>query len=144
MSSRFDAETADNLEEIEKQFAVKAVVQSETYWNLLEKIPGSQLKLTKFDNDIYEQVLNDCPEFKNKEKVAQIDESEMKSVSGKERWRNFCEKFNEIEDYNFGTLLRTNSNEEYSQHGTIFVVRIQFYAIEILRNRYGLNDWIKK
>lgn len=62
----------------------------------------------------------------------------------KAKWRAFCEKFNEIADYNFGTLLRLKANEEYSQENTMFAVRIQFYAIEIARNRYGLNDWICK
>lgn len=140
----FDAETADNLEDIEKQFAVKAVMQAETYFSLLEKIPGSKLALTQHDDDIYEQFLEAFPEYKTPESVAEIHEEDMKSKEGKARWREFCEKFNEIEDYNFGTLLRTKASDEYSQDGTIFVVRIQFYAIEIARNRAGLNDWIKK
>jgi hypothetical protein len=141
--STFNAETADNLEDIEKQFAVKAVKHVETYWSLLEKVGGSKLKLTKHDDDIFEQLIEDFPEFKDPAKVAVISEEEMKSPSGKAKWRDFCEKFNQIEDYNFGTMLRTKANGEYDQEGTIFVVRIQFYAIEIARNRYGLNDWIK-
>lgn len=144
MATPFSAETSENLEDIERQFAVKAVMQAETYFNLLEKIRGSKLKLTNHDDDIFTQFLEDFPEFKEPSKVAQIEESEMKSVAGKAKWRTFCEKFAEIEDYNFGTLLRTKASEEYTQDGTIFVVRIQFYAIEIARNRYGLNDWIKK
>ncbi|CAK7901567.1 hypothetical protein CAAN1_11S03488 [[Candida] anglica] len=142
MAQPFDADNADNLEDIEKQFAVKAVAQAETYWGLLEKIPGSKLKLTKHDDDIVEQVLEAFPEFKEPKNVALINEGEMKSVSGKAKWRAFCEKFNEIEDYNFGTLLRSSVSDYYTQEGTIFVVRIQFYAIELLRNKYGLNDWI--
>lgn len=41
--STFNAETAENLEDIEKQFAVVAVEQAETYWNLISKVPGSKL-----------------------------------------------------------------------------------------------------
>lgn len=141
MSTQFDADNADNLEEIEKQFAVKAVMQAETYWGLISKIKPSSLKLTKHDDDIFEALLEDFPEFKDPAKVAVISESEMKSALGKARWRAFCEKFKEIEDYNFGTLLRVKAAEEYSQENTLFAVRIQFYAIEIARNRYGLNDW---
>ncbi|EEQ38074.1 hypothetical protein EJF18_60099 [Clavispora lusitaniae] len=144
MASQFDAENAENLEDIEKQFAVKAVMQAETYWGLLSKVKGSQLKLTQHDDDIFTALLEDFPEFKDKAKVAEISEAEMKSEVGKARWRTFCEKFNEIDDYNFGTLLRIKANEEYSQENTIFAVRIQFYAIEIARNRYGLNDWAAK
>ncbi|CUM66774.1 uncharacterized protein PRCAT00004455001 [Priceomyces carsonii] len=142
MSTSFDAESAENLEDIEKQFAVKAVKQMESYWNLLKSIPGSKLKLTKHDDDIYEQLLESFPEFKEPENVAVINEDDMKSTEGKVKWREFCDKFNELEDYNFGTLLRSKAAEEYTQDGTIFVVRIQFYAIEIARNRYGLNDWV--
>lgn len=140
----FDAEQADNLEEIEMQFAVKAVEQAETYYSLLEKVKGSTLRLTKHDDDIFNQLLEDFPEYKEPKNVSVISEEEMKSPSGKAKWRAFCEKFNEIADYNFGTLLRLKANEEYSQENTIFAVRIQFYAIEIARNRYGLNDWICK
>ena len=61
----FSAENADNLEEIEMQFAVKAVQQAETYWSLLEKIPGSKLKLTKHDDDIFNQLLEDFLNLKN-------------------------------------------------------------------------------
>lgn len=137
----FDPEQAENLEDIEKQFAVKAVHQAETYWNLLEKIPGSKLKLSKYDDDIYDQLMLDFPEFRVPSFAKHVDEEWLKSKVGKDRWRPFCEKFNHIEDYNFGTLLRTDSSAEYGQDTTIFVVRIQFYAIEIVRNRAGLNDW---
>lgn len=140
--SNFDAENADNLEDIEKQFAVKAVHQAETYWTLLTKIPGSKIKLTKYDDEIYDKLLEEFPEFKDPDYARSIDEEKMKSPEGKAKWRKFCDSFNKIEDYNFGTLLRTSSSDEYGQETTIFVVRIQFYAVEIARNRAGLNDWI--
>lgn len=44
----FDANRAQNLPEIEKQMAVKCVEHAQTYWNLLEKIKPSMLKLTKW------------------------------------------------------------------------------------------------
>lgn len=142
--STINAENTENLEDIEKQFAVKAVKQAETYWTLLESVGGSKLKLTQHDDEIFETLMEDFPEFKQPQNVAEISELEMKSPAGKARWRTFCEKFKEIDDYNFGTLLRSKASGEYDQEGTIFAVRIQFYAIEIARNRYGLNDWIKK
>ncbi|KAI1184066.1 DUF757-domain-containing protein [Nemania serpens] len=136
----FDAENADNLEEIEKQFAVKAVQHLETYWAILQKVKGSMLRLTKMDNDILEHLKTDFPEF---DPAAPIDEGEMKSKTGKERWRKFIMAYEKkIEDYNFGTMLRTSPKSEYDQDTTIFVPRMQFYAFEIARNRAGLNDWI--
>jgi len=136
----FDAENADNFEDIEKQFAVKAVAHMQTYWAILEKVKGSTLHLTKIDDEIYEHLKKDFPEF---DPAATINEDEMKSKSGKERWRNFMMAYEKkVDDYNFGTLLRSNPKFEYGEKETIFVPRMQFYAVEIARNRAGLNDWI--
>lgn len=138
----FDPENPDNLEDIEKQFAVKAVNQMGAYWNLLSSIPPSKLKLTQFDDEIVERFFEAFPEYNNKEKLKVLNEDELKTKEAKERWREYIKNFEErIEDFNFGTLLRINSNDEYSQENTIFVVRIQFYAIELARNKFGLNDW---
>ncbi|KAI0905112.1 putative polysaccharide biosynthesis protein [Ustulina deusta] len=138
--ANFDAENADNLEDIEKQFAVKAVQHLETYWAILQKVKGSALRLTKMDDDILEHLKADFPDF---DPAATIDENEMKSKAGKERWRKFMVAYEKkIDDYNFGTMLRTSPKVEYDQDTTIFVPRMQFYAVEIARNRAGLNDWI--
>ncbi|CCK70844.1 ribosome-associated Tef1p biogenesis chaperone CHP1 KNAG_0F01760 [Huiozyma naganishii CBS 8797] len=142
-ANKFDAETADNLEDIEKQFAVVAVEQAETYWSLLTKVPGSKLRLTQIDDEIYDTFVERFPEYKDPQRVKKFTEEELKTKAAKENWRKFCALFEKkVEDYNFGTLLRTSSDEEYGQEGTIFSVRIQFYAFEIARNRYKLNDWI--
>ncbi|TAQ91112.1 hypothetical protein B7494_g531 [Chlorociboria aeruginascens] len=133
-------EEADNLEDIEKQFAVKAVQHMSTYWSILEKVRGSTLRLTKMDDDIYEHLKKDFPEF---DPATMIDEDAMKSATGKERWRKFMMAYEKkIDDYNFGTILRISPKVEYGKDETIFVPRMQFYAIEIARNRTGLNDWI--
>ncbi|XMA11938.1 hypothetical protein WAI453_004729 [Rhynchosporium graminicola] len=138
--STFDPEKADNLEDIEKQFAVKVVQHMSTYWSILEKVRGSTLRLTKLDDEIYTHLKADFPEF---DPAAPIDEDEMKSKTGKERWRKFMMAYEKkVDDYNFGTMLRANAEGEYEEKETIFVPRMQFYAIEIARNRDGLNDWI--
>ncbi|KAL5117683.1 hypothetical protein ACEQ8H_004431 [Pleosporales sp. CAS-2024a] len=135
-----NAEDTDNSEQIEQAFAIKVVQHIETYWKILEKVPGSKLRLTKLDDEIYQHFKKDFPEFDPK---ATIDEDEMKSKEGKERWRNFINAYeHKIEDYNYGTVIRTNPKFEYGQDETIFAVRMQFYAIEIVRNREGLNDWV--
>ncbi|RHZ60108.1 polysaccharide biosynthesis domain-containing protein [Aspergillus thermomutatus] len=140
MSKPFDPETAENLEDMEKQFAVKAVEHLMTYWAILEKVRGSQLRLTKMDDDIYEHFKKEFPDF---DPAAPIDEDNMKSKEGKEKWRKFINEYEKkISDYNFGTMLRTSPGVEYEQDTTIFAMRMQFYAIEIARNRAGLNDWI--
>ncbi|KAM5451863.1 hypothetical protein MaudCBS49596_003691 [Microsporum audouinii] len=127
----FDPEKAQNLEDMEKQFAVKAVQQMSTYWAILERAPGSKLRLTKLDDEIYESFKTEFPDF---DPAATINEDEMKSKAGKEKWRNWMKQYEEkVTDYNFGTLLRANPKFEYGEKETIFVVRMQFYAIEIAR-----------
>jgi len=95
------------------------------------------------DDQILEHFQKDFPEF---DPAETLDEDRMKSKEGKERWRKFVTVYekgeNKIEDFNFGTMLRKSPKTEYGEEETIFAVRMQFYAIEIARNRAGLNDWI--
>lgn len=125
-----------------------------TYWAILEKMPGSKLRLTKMDDDILDHFKREFPDYDLK---ATINEDEMKSKQGKERWRNFINEYEKkVDDYNFGTMLRANPAWEYGEKETIFgkllhssrgisrlclliadrpstAVRMQFYAIEIAR-----------
>ncbi|KAI0752640.1 polysaccharide biosynthesis-domain-containing protein [Daedaleopsis nitida] len=143
MSKQFDPNNAQNLVEIEKQFAVKAVEHAQTYWNLLEKVHPRELKLTKMDDEIFDHAMEVFPELKENEheKLIKLDEEWMKSESGKNRWRDFIQHYEKkVKDYNFGSLIRTDARQEYSETNTIFVTRIQFYVFEIARNRLGLND----
>ncbi|KAJ5532467.1 Protein PBDC1 [Penicillium frequentans] len=140
MSKAFDPEHPENLDDMEKQFAVKAVEHLMTYWSILEKVKGSQLRLTKMDDEIYESFMKEFPEF---DPAGTLNEDEMKSKAGKEKWRNWINQFEKkIDDFNFGTIVRTRADAEYDQDTTVFGVRMQFYAVEIARNRAGLNDWI--
>ena len=79
---------------------------------------GSSLRLTKIDDEILENFKNSFPEF---DPAETIDEDKMKSKEGKERWRNFMMQYEKkIDDYNFGTMLRSNAKFEYSEKETIF------------------------
>lgn len=81
------------------------------------------------------------PEFKDTENLRVLDEDKMKSRDGKERWRAFIMPYeNKLTDYNFGTLIRRDADREYSEDNTILVTRCQFDAIEVARNRLGVND----
>lgn len=139
-TQKFDPENAENFEDMEKQFAVKAVHHMTVYWGILEKMPGSKLRLTRIDDEILEHFKKEFPDF---DPAETIDEDKMKSPAGKEKWRTFVNQYEKtVDDYNFGTMLRKNPKFEYGEKETIFAVRMQFYAIEIARNRAGLNDWI--
>ncbi|CUA76149.1 Protein PBDC1 homolog [Saccharomyces cerevisiae S288c] [Rhizoctonia solani] len=144
MSTKFDPEKAENLEEIEKQFAVKAVGHAQTYWQLLEAVPPKSLKLTKIDDEIYDDFLEQFPEYKaNPSMVEVIDENVLKSQENKQRWFKFMNAYEKkVQDYTFGSLLRMNVKEDYTEKNTMFVPRMQFYVFEIARNKLGMNDHV--
>lgn len=115
---------------------------------------GSQLRLTRLDDEIYEHFKKEFPDF---DPSASINEDEMKSKEGKEKWRKFMNQYEKkVADFNFGTILRLDPKLEYEQDTTIFgkshllagvilwhglkltcvfglVPRMQFYAVEIAR-----------
>lgn len=92
--------------------------------------------MTPYDDQIYETFRQDFPNLK----VDVLTDEILKSPAAKQEWRQFAEKFNKLEDYSYGTLMRANASEEFSPDNSILVVRIQFLAIEIARNREGLNN----
>lgn len=91
---------------------------AQTYWNLLESRKGSELTLTKFDDEIHEHFKKEFPDY---DVASNVDEDHMKSKEGKEKWRKFMQAYEKrIADYNFGTLLRNNPKHEYEEKTTIF------------------------
>ncbi|EUC61313.1 polysaccharide biosynthesis protein [Rhizoctonia solani AG-3 Rhs1AP] len=158
MSTKFDAEKAENLDEIEKQFvplesrALFSLINLaedtyrliQTYWQLLEAVPPKALKLTKMDEDIYNDFLEQFPEYKeNPSMVEVIDEDLLKSKENKQRWFKFMSAYEKkVQDYTFGSLLRVDVKDDYTEKNTMFVPRMQFYVFEIARNRLGMNDHV--
>ena len=81
-------------------------------------MPGSKLRLTKMDDDIHNDFNATFPELDPRET---IDEDKMKSKEGKEKWRNWMMKYEKsVDDYNFGTMLRSNPKSEYGEKETVF------------------------
>lgn len=133
------AEEFGNDTLLEELWAKKAFEHAETHFNLLLSVDPKILKLTPFDDQIYNTFRQDFPNMQ----VDVLSENQLKSDASKAKWRAFIEKFDKIEDFSFGTLIRGNCREEFSAENSILVVRIQFLAIEIARNREGLNDCLR-
>lgn len=134
------AEEFVNDASLETMWVSKAVDHAEIYFNILCSVDPKILRLTAQDDVIHKTFRDEFPDLK----VEVLNEDEMKSPEGKAKWREYCEKFKDtVEDYNFGTLLRLDSKGEYSEANTMLSTRIQFYAIELARNREGLNDSIR-
>ncbi|KAI9249550.1 putative polysaccharide biosynthesis protein [Sporodiniella umbellata] len=135
------ADDLEQLEDIEKQWAVKAMHHAETYFNLISAMDGSQLRLTNIDDEIFQDFQETFPEVD----VTHLDEEQFKSAAGKEKWRNFVNKYEKrVNEFNFGSLIRIDCREDYTEQNTMFGVRMQFYAIEIARNKKGLNTPLSK
>lgn len=135
------ADEFGNDPEIERAWAIKSIEHMTVYFNLISSLPASQLRLSNKDDLILSVFEREFPDFP----VDLIPEEALKSDAAKAKWRAFCNQFeNEVTDYNLATMLRLDCTGEYSESNTILVTRIQFLAIEIARNRRGLNDAIHK
>ena len=45
--------------------------------------------------------------------------------------------FQHVEDFSLGCLVRLDAEGEYSEENSSLVSKIQFYAVEVARNREG-------
>ncbi|WAR20816.1 PBDC1-like protein [Mya arenaria] len=137
-----DSSKYENRADVEYQWAVKAYHHAETYSNLISSVDPKVLKLTRLDDDIYKHFRGEFPDLNVKE----LDVDFLKTPEQKEKWRKFCMQYDQqqVQDFNLGTLIRINSREEFSEQNSTLVVRIQFLAIEIARNREGHNDNLQK
>ncbi|XP_042524623.1 protein PBDC1 [Dipodomys spectabilis] len=130
------AESYGNDPDIEMAWAMRAMQHAEVYYKLISSVDPQFLKLTKVDDQIYSEFRKSFEKLK----VDILDPEELKSETAKEKWRPFCLKFEGlVEDFNYGTLLRLDCSKGYTEENTIFAPRIQFFAIEIARNREGYN-----
>lgn len=111
-----------------------------SHFQLICTLDPRTVQLTPFDDVIYATFRQDFPNLD----IAVLSDYDLKDPSEKIRWRAYIEKFNKVEDFSFGTLLRADASQDNSPENTLLVVRIQFLAIEIARNREGLNDSIRK
>ncbi|VDK33317.1 unnamed protein product [Taenia asiatica] len=114
-------------------WAMAAYDHAETHYNILCVVPDARiLRLSAVDDRICTAFCETFPRLN----VDCVTEDDIKSEEQKELWRSFCNEFDGVvEDYNRGTLLRLDSSR---------VPRVQFLAIEIARNRRGLNNRIHK
>jgi len=141
-----DENAIGNSEDIELQWAIKAFHHAETYFNLITAVDPKLLKLSPHDDIIYAKFKADFPDLK----VEVITDDLIKSDEAKPKWREFCEAFDPnandvviVKDYNTGTLLRLDASQDISEDNTTLVPRIQFLAIEIARNREGINSELR-
>ncbi|KAK2964452.1 putative Protein PBDC1 like protein [Blattamonas nauphoetae] len=136
-----DQQEIANDHRIEQQWAIKAVKYAEVYMNLLKAMDPAKLRLSPIDDKIYKRFREAFPDLN----VEIINENELTSKEGKEKWRPFLMEFEKsFDDWDMGTLLRINSHKDADQENTMIVTRIQFICIELARNREGHNKDFQK
>ncbi|XP_064631247.1 protein PBDC1-like [Lineus longissimus] len=141
MSISTNAEDYGNNESLELVWAEKTFKHAEVYFNLLCAVQDPKfMRLTASDDAIYNKFREEFKDFE----VGNIVEDTLKRSEAKAKWRNFCDQFKNVPDFNFGTLLRLDSEGEYNEKNTTIAPRIQFLAIELARNREGYNMGLGK
>ncbi|XP_037092096.1 protein PBDC1-like [Pollicipes pollicipes] len=134
------ADEFGNDASLEAAWAVKASEHADVYFNIICSVDPKLLRLTPHDDEIYKRFREQFPELP----VQKLTTDQIKNEEAKKEWRAFCNSFEgKVEDFSFATLLRLDSGDEYSQDNTEVVPRVQFYAVELARNREGHNDSVK-
>eukprot|EP00095_Tigriopus_kingsejongensis_P001969 maker-scaffold886_size84816-snap-gene-0.27 protein:Tk01969 transcript:maker-scaffold886_size84816-snap-gene-0.27-mRNA-1 annotation:"upf0368 protein cxorf26 homolog" len=134
------AEEFGNDSRVESLWAMKAMEHAEVYFNILCSVdPLSIPRLSPCDDDIYRQFREEFPTLK----VDRMTEADLKSDQAKANWRQFCDEFKHVDDFSFATLLRLDASGDYTEANSIIVTKIQFYAIELARNKEGHNSPIR-
>ena len=127
---------------VEELWAMKAMEHAEVYFNLLCSVEPTRLKLTgnrDLDEEIYQDFKKSFPDLN----VAKFSEEDLKNDAAKAAWRKFSERYKDVEDYSLGCLLRLDSSQDYTEENTTLAIKIQFFAIEIVRNKDGHNDTLR-
>lgn len=127
---------------VEQLWAMKAMEHAEVYFNLLCSVDPGRLKLTgsaEQDDAVFKDLQESFPSLN----VQCLTEADLKSDTQKAKWREFSERYKHIEDYSLGCLFRLDCSQDYSEQNSIIVLKIQFFALEIARNRGGFNDAIR-
>ncbi|VDK77825.1 unnamed protein product [Onchocerca ochengi] len=110
-------------------WAVEAAERANIHMSLLLTCNTKELTMHKKFNVIYDKFREIFPNMN-------VEKGE-----NKQQWFIFCEHFKEeIEDYNLATIMRIRANGAYSEENTIIVPKIIFLAVEIARNKEGLNE----
>ena len=137
-----DPEMLGNDGRVEELWAMKAMEHAEVYFNLLCSVEPARLKLSgsqELDDKIYKDYKESFPNLD----TGKLTEDDLKNKKAKVEWREFSNRYKDVEDFSLGSLLRMDSTKDYSEENTMLAIKIQFFAIEIARNRDGLNDSLR-
>ncbi|KAI1718063.1 polysaccharide biosynthesis domain-containing protein [Ditylenchus destructor] len=136
-----DPQNYVNDQNVEVAWAIKAAESASIHMNLLLAVQDTtKLRLNKHQDEIYAKFR----ELFRDMDVENVTEDNLKG-DNKERWREFCEHFKNVDDYNLGTILRRQASGIYDEQNTLITHKIVFLAVEAARNVEGINQkWKSK
>ena len=137
-----DPEMIGNDGRVEELWAMKAMEHAEVYFNLLCSVEPTRLKLSG-NQELDDKLYKDAKESFPKLNFGKLTEDDLKNEKAKVQWREFSNRYKDVEDFSLGSLMRMDSTKDYSEDNTMLAIKIQFFAIEIVRNRDGLNDSLR-
>ncbi|KAI6241206.1 Protein PBDC1 [Aphelenchoides fujianensis] len=129
------AEKYENDPNVEMQWAMEATRKAKIHTQLLLNSDSRLLKLCKDDDRIASDFRAAFPDLA----VQEIAVEDLKGANI-DKWRSFCSNLQDVKDYNFGSLLRLRADRSYSDENTVLVPYVIFLAIEVTRNREGVNE----
>ncbi|GFQ94588.1 protein PBDC1 [Trichonephila clavata] len=117
-------------------WAEKIIDHMKMYDDLIYSVPPKDLKLTPHDDVIYDRFMKDFPGFR-------FDDLRKNSWSDAvvPKFQDFIKKNGGlVEKPLAGTLIRIDCSKSYTEDNLMMVCRMEFLALEIARNKQGLND----
>lgn len=74
------------------------------------------------DDEIYADFTETFPEID----VQHLDEQHFKTDAAKAKWRDWINKYEKrVNEYNFGSLIRIDPRDDYTEQNTMFGIRMQ-------------------
>ncbi|GFV86380.1 protein PBDC1 [Trichonephila clavipes] len=123
-----------------EHWAEKIIDHTKIYDNLITSVPLKDLKLTPQNDVIYDRFMEDFPDFN----LDNISKNDYSSDTCMQKWKDFIRRNIElIEEPAAATLIRVDCSKGYTPKNLVMVRRLEFLALEIARNKLGLNDIYK-
>lgn len=91
--------------------------------------PTSALnKCTQSYSSIDDEILQDFETTFPEINLVHLDEEHFKTPAAKEKWRNFMNKYEKrVKEFNFGSLIRIDCREDYTEQNTMFGKLYNFF-----------------
>merc|ERR1711892_452308 len=122
-----DPEMIGNDGRVEELWAMKAMEHAEVYFNLLCSVEPTRLKLSgnqELDDKLYKDVKESFPKLN----FGKVIEDDLKNEKAKVEWREFSNRYKDVEDFSLGSLMRMDSTKDYSEENTMLAIKIQFFC----------------